>query len=388
MATTKLSFPLRVVLVILVLLWFVGQIFDSAPSSSPTHAPSAAAASLPSTPLHHLVVATRHKPGLDLLLLSARSFGYRSTVLGRNDSRPLGHWDKAFGLKLLLIRDAVAALPPRDWVIFTDAYDALFQRPAVDLVAALEAREAVDAAHALIFTAETYEWPDSGRPYTTRGAYRLPFLNSGVYAGRAANLLASLSDGFTLETDDQRFFTTQYFDKSGKKPGVAIDHGAKFFVCLAGLDRGEYELGVRRGGKSTPIVRLTEKSIAGAEPFVVHLNGNIGKAHMYRVASHLFGDAGARLAEIAQWDGSVIGYVLWPLILLSYALLPWRVRSALSDAEIANEAVVLLSVGVAAVCLWVTIEVRGSGFGISSAILGVLRRFRRGVADDDEKESV
>ncbi len=392
---TKLSLPLRAVLSIFILLWIAGQLFDSA-HTPPPPAPAPPAASLsPTTPLHHLVVATRHKPGLDLLLLSARSFGYRSTVLGRNDSRPLGHWDKAFGLKLLLIRDAVAALPPRDWVIFTDAYDALFQRAAGDLVAALEAREAADAAHALLFTAETYEWPDGGRPYTTRTQHRLPYLNSGVYAGRAGSLAASLADGFTLETDDQRFFTTQYFDRSGRKPGVAIDHGAKFFVCLAGLERSEYELGWRRGagGKAAaaaaaPVVRLTEKSIAGAEPFVVHLNGNIGKAHMYRVAAHLFGDAGARLAEIAQWDGSVTGYVLWPFILLSYALLPWRARSALSDAGVANEAVVALSILVAALSVWATIEVRGAGFGISSAVLNALRRLRRGVIDGDEKESV
>ena len=63
----------------------------------------------------------------------------------------------------------------------------------------------------LLFTAEVYEWPDVGRPYATRHL-RLPFLNSGVYAGRAAAVLRAVdSGGYDLNTDDQRFFTGHYF---------------------------------------------------------------------------------------------------------------------------------------------------------------------------------
>jgi hypothetical protein len=308
----------------------------------------------PSTPLHHLVVATRPKPGLELLLLSAQTMGFNSIVLGRNDSRPLGHWDKAFGLKMILVRDALALLPPNDWMIFTDAYDALFMRPAADLVHALERREAADPSHALLFNAESFEWPDFGKPYKTRNR-RLPYLNSGVYAGRVGAVLGALSGGFTLETDDQRFFTSEYFGEAGvPTAGIAIDHGAEFFVCLAGFSQGEYDLGWKVINKqSVPIVRIREPTLAGAEPYIVHFNGNIGKVHMYRVAAHTLGHAGAVLAERAQWEGSISGYVLWPSRLLYMALLPWRFRSAINNAELADHCALAIF---SAVVTWVVIQ--------------------------------
>ena len=270
--------------------------------------------------------------------------GYNSTVLGLNDPRPLGHWDKMFGLKLLLVRDALANLSPKDWVLFTDAYDVLLLRPAYDFVEALEAREARDPSHSLVFNAEKFEWPDRGKPYTNKKR-RLPYLNSGVYAGRVGALSLALAEGFNLDTDDQRFFTSEYFEEKGfPAMGIAIDHSAALFVCLAGFQRDDYELGWRKGAGGSdaplPIVRLRQPELGGSEPYIVHFNGNIGKVHIYRVATHAFGHAGAVLAERAQWEGSISGYLLWPARAVYMAALPWRVRAILNKAELTDHAAV------------------------------------------------
>ena len=355
--------------------------FTSCPSPPPTPLPPATTLYLPlsvsiiepsprgnalrthSTPLHHIIVATQQKPGLDLLLTSARAMGYHSIVLGRNDTRPLGHWDKKFGLKLMLVRDALAGLPPNDWVLFTDAYDVLLMRPAFDFVEALEAREAADHLHPLIFNAETYEWPDAGKPYTTK-RFRLPFLNSGVYAGRVGALTKALASGFSLETDDQRFFTSEYFKEVGfPTTGIAIDHKASLFVCLAGFTRLDYELGWKKsmsgGGESPiPIVRLRHPELIGAEPYIVHFNGNIGKVHLYRVATHAFGSAGGVLAERAQWEGSISSYFLYPARVIYIALLPWRARVMLNEAELTDHVALILFTAVATFVSWIVFEYR------------------------------
>ena len=327
---------------------FLLRLFDS--SSSPAAgagAPPPAPAAAPPRNLHHLVVATKRRPGLDLLLLSASQQGYRTTVLGANESRPLGHWAQAFGLKMILMRDAVAALPPDDWVLFTDAYDVIFQRPAAELVGALEAWEARAggpnrSAPRLLFTAEVYEWPDVGLPYATRHL-RLPFLNSGVYAGRAGAVLRAVdSGGYDLGTDDQRFFTGHYFAQA--PVAVELDHAAALFACLAGLTGAQFSLvgGGGGGGGAALVVPAPGDGVAGAAPHVLHFNGANGKVHMYRAAAHVMGEAGARVAERAAWEGGVSFILLAPSRELMVALLPWSVRRRLNQLPGAPEAAALL----------------------------------------------
>lgn len=339
-ASAPTTFRVALLLLVLSALLHALEFLGGAPP-----APAPAGGALAPRNLHHLVVATKRRPGLDLLRLSASQLGYRTTVLGANDSRPLGHWAQAFGLKMFLMRDAVAALPPDDWVLFTDAYDVIFQRPAAELVGALEAWEARAgpnrSAPRLLFTAEVYEWPDVGRPYATRHL-RLPFLNSGVYAGRAAAVLRAVdSGGYDLSTDDQRFFTGHYFAQA--PVAVELDHAAAVFACLAGLKEEEFSL-VGGGGGGTPalVVPAPGDGVAGAAPFVLHFNGANGKVHMYRAVAHVMGEAGARVAERAAWEGGVSFILLAPSRELMVALLPWGVRRRLNQLPGAPEAVALL----------------------------------------------
>jgi hypothetical protein len=300
-----------------------------------------------STPnLHHLVVATKSKPGLDLLLYSARRGGYATHILGAADARPIGHHTTplcmfdcptAFGLKLILVKEAVAALPPRDWVLFTDAYDVIFSRPAPELLAALEAWEAsAPAGVDLLFGAEKFEWPDGNLPgYAARGPAPYPFLNSGVYAGRAAAVLASVSDGYDLSTDDQRFFTEKFVGSHAKPRGsassrIALDENQNIFANFAGTN-GDVDWFVDHS-------RILFGS-ARTAPIVLHFNSGLGKRHMLKVAAAALGPAGAALADVAQYDGNEIRELfLNPAKNILLSFLPYMVRAALSAAHLGDAA--------------------------------------------------
>lgn len=311
--------------------------------------------------LHHLVVATKRRPGLELLLASSARFGYRTTVLGSNESRPLGHWSKAFGLKMILMHEAVAALPPDDWVLFTDAYDVVFQRPALELLAALEEWEASSNGSSpsgrLLFTAEVYEWPDVNGPYTTRHL-RLPFLNSGVYAGRARHVLRAVSSGYDLNTDDQRFFTQQMFGTGGGAPSptlptIVIDHEARYFSCMAGLPVQDFALWPPGAAAPYPLVVPIEGGgVVGTPPFVLHFNGANGKVHLFWAVQHVLGEGGAFLAERPAWEGGVSFILLGPSRELMILMLPWKARLFLHNHKLADAAAIAISV-MCLVGLWV-----------------------------------
>lgn len=320
-----------------------------------TPGPVPALPGLPALPaLHHLVVSTRQEPGLVLLLESAARFGYNSRVLGLNDTRPLGHWASAFGLKMILMREAAAALPPQDWVLFTDAFDVVFQRPAGELLAALEAWDARQQnGSRLLFTAELYEWPDLAQPYATRHL-RLPFLNSGVYAGRARELLRTLdSSAFDLSTDDQRFFTQLHL--AGGAGAPELDHAAAFFASMAGLHPGlDYELAAAAPPQQPlPLVLPRPGAgVAGTPPFVLHFNGAHGKTHFFATAGHVLGDRGAFLAERAAWVHGLRFWLMLPFREGMIVLLPWRLRAAARAAGLTDAVALALPLALAAALRW------------------------------------
>jgi len=262
---------------------------------------------------------------------------------------------------MILMHEAVAALPPNDWVLFTDAYDVIFQRPAAELLAALEEWESSSAggnsspSGRLLFTAEVYEWPDVGGPYTTRHL-RLPFLNSGVYAGRARHVLAAVSSGYDLNTDDQRFFTQQMFGTGGgapspKLPTIEVDHQARYFSCLAGLPEDQFTLqqaplaSLGGGGRSFPlVVPVPGGGVSGTAPYVLHFNGANGKVHMFKAVAHVLGEWGAYMGERPAWEGGVSFIVLGPSRELLILLIPWRLRQLLHHYKLSDGLAVVLTI--------------------------------------------
>jgi hypothetical protein len=331
------------------------DVLDDITVPSPVYAPIGG--SPPGAPgaarLHHLTVCTRREAGLTLLLESGARFGYSSTVLGLNDTRPLGHWATAFGLKLILMLEAVSALPPNDWVLFTDAYDVVFQRPAAELLAALEAWGAgpEGAGGRLLFTAEVYEWPDLQQPYDTRHL-RLPYLNSGVYAGRAGDVRRAVSGGYDLNTDDQRFFTQQYFE--GGRARHVLDHGAHFFASLAGLNPGEhYQLVPPTAAGGLPLLVPNPGSgVEGKPPFVLHFNGAFGKKHFFDTAGFVLGQRGALLSERAAWVHGLRYWLMLPFREAMILAIPWRARMAIRSAGLTDAVALALPAAAALALRW------------------------------------
>jgi hypothetical protein len=188
--------------------------------------------------MHILTVCTRRTAGLDLWEDTAISQGFTPKILGLGDSRSLSHESKHFGLKFLLLAKHLETLDMNDMCLVTDGFDVIFHN-AQSLSAHLDHMP----PELLLFAAEAYENPDTGNPYPTRHL-RMPFLNSGVYAGRAGAILKVLQPALTnpdiLALDDQRYFTKYLFDNPGS---IALDHECKLFVCMAGLEKQrDYEV--------------------------------------------------------------------------------------------------------------------------------------------------
>jgi len=188
--------------------------------------------------MHILTVCTRRTAGLDLWEDTAISQGFSPKILGLGDSRALGHESKHFGLKFVVLAQYLETLDKNDMCIVTDGFDVIFHN-AQSLSAHLDHMP----VEMLLFAAEAFENPDTGNPYPTRHL-RLPFLNSGVYAGRAGTILKvlqpALANKNVLELDDQRYFTDYLFNNPGS---IALDHECKLFVCMAGLEKQrDYEI--------------------------------------------------------------------------------------------------------------------------------------------------
>jgi hypothetical protein len=187
--------------------------------------------------MHLSSVCNKRCPGLDLWEKTARLNNLTPIVLGLEDSRELGHESERFGLKFILLADYLRHLNPSDMCLVTDGFDVIFYQCETLEKRLLEAIHPTE----LLFAADVFENPDQGGPYKTR-QFRAPYLNSGVYAGRAGIILAVLQQAFrgseleTLKLDDQRYFTQYMF----KNPGVIrIDHACEHFACTAGLDYGK-----------------------------------------------------------------------------------------------------------------------------------------------------
>jgi hypothetical protein len=202
--------------------------------------------------MHLITVCNRRTLGLDLWEETAKLQGFIPTILGLGDKRDLGHESKRFGLKFVLLAQHLRTLDASDLCLVTDGYDVIFHN-CISLHSILEQIP----THMLAFAGDVYENPDQGGPYKTRHL-RIPYLNSGVYAGRAGTILdvldAALHQADPFDLDDQRYFTQYMFANPQR---IIVDHECKVFVCMAGLEARDYS--VKDGklvvfGTSTPSV--------------------------------------------------------------------------------------------------------------------------------------
>jgi hypothetical protein len=209
--------------------------------------------------MHIYTVVNKEDPGLDLWRLTAEKFQYKAKVLLAPKSSKLGHSSGWFGQKFVTLAEELKQLDPETLCLVTDGFDVIFiQDP---LLVEEKIKSLIDIDSQLLFASELYENPDQGNPYVTENRL-FPYLNSGVYAGKASVILTVLQTALdsdkVLELDDQRFFTQYMFQHPNR---IVLDYNAKVFLCLAGFTNFQIE-------KKKLIVTETKQ-----EPGIVHFQG-------------------------------------------------------------------------------------------------------------------
>jgi hypothetical protein len=180
-----------------------------------------------------ITVCNKRNAGLELWEKTARMENLSPVILGLDDTRELGHDSQKFGLKFILLAQYLKTLPPHELCMVTDGFDVIFYKCE-------NLEQKLSALHpaSLLFAGDVFENPDQGLPYTSTH-FKVPYLNSGVYAGRASTILAVLQPALSkqyneiLALDDQRYFTQYMFSNPGV---IFIDNECKYFACLAGLE--------------------------------------------------------------------------------------------------------------------------------------------------------
>jgi hypothetical protein len=184
----------------------------------------------------HLTVSNKQHPGLDLLLASTSLLSNVQTrVLGIGNGTPIGHGGAGFGLKLQLLQQELKLLPPLQPVLFTDAWDVLLQGSVDPLLEWLKDNEGK-----VLFAAETTKWPNKDLLYPVPLTFPFPYLNSGVFMGRAKDILSLLEKPFDAKTDDQGYYSEQFVLASNDK--IVLDHEAKYFLCMHGIDKHDVHI--------------------------------------------------------------------------------------------------------------------------------------------------
>ncbi len=169
----------------------------------------------------HITICDKPHEGLRLLLASTRENPLlRSVVLGLGTKQRVGH-GRGFGLKLSLLKEYLMNLKEDEYIIFTDAFDVLFQTGEIGINKTKELIKWIDNNQTVLFAKEEVNWPDKNLVYT-----RPKYLNSGVFAGRAKHILELLQVPFTETTDDQLYYAKQYIQGKG-----ILDQN-DFFVCF------------------------------------------------------------------------------------------------------------------------------------------------------------
>jgi len=232
-------------------------------------------------------VSTLTHANLDRLHASAAWWGGSISVLGMHDPRFV-EWGKGFGVKLELVHEHLRTLPADDLFLFTDAFDVLMMASTADLRDAflhtsklVMARERADPAGAspprvpsILFSAEFFCHPDPNRtvfyPASDHAYPDFPHLNSGTYVGRAGDLLAVMDRfaNYTLDDDDQRYWTTAYLAsrEDPTLPRIILDHENDVFLCMSGY-RIDWHLNF------DPAIRRYKYKRTPGLPAVIHFNG-------------------------------------------------------------------------------------------------------------------
>jgi len=268
-------------------------------------------------PFAHITVSNKPHPGLDALLLSCKPFDIKTRVLGMGNKTPIGHKTGGFGLKLELLKQELELLPQEQLILFTDAYDVIIQH-------SLEALEQwfQEESHQnkVLFAAESSKWPleIDDLFYPSPLQFPMPYLNSGVFAGRAKSILSLLQEPFVSTTDDQGYYSKQFLSGTSC---IVLDHRAEFFQCMVGLDAKQIIESNNKNALDFSHTSGIERWIA--KPAILHLNsGNTRVIFFSKVILTVLGPQYAYLAR--QIKTKLITdflYTNWKILLFAVLVL-------------------------------------------------------------------
>jgi hypothetical protein len=224
-------------------------------------------------PLLHLTVSNKPHPGLDALRLSSLKYGVQTRVLGMGSATAIGHGGFGFGLKLSLLHRELRVLPPETIVLFTDAFDVLIQRELASLETWCESN-----SQKVLFAAETSKWPCKELMYPSPLHFPYPYLNSGVFCGKASAILDLLDSAeYTDKTDDQEYYTRLLLQKNS----IVLDHQAEFFQCLVGVNEKDLTF-----GDKLQVQHFDGLKQWTTTPAVLHLNNGFTRFKLFTKCIH------------------------------------------------------------------------------------------------------
>jgi hypothetical protein len=209
---------------------------------------------------YYITVATKPNPVLNKIKERVKQNKEKIYVLGEHENRQIG-WEghQNFGVKLREVSDFLKApfLEKDDIVLFTDAYDVVYcgtQKEIID--------KYLEFDKPIVFGCEKQCNPDPKRASEYKFVdTEFPYLNSGMYIGRVWALRKCILEyKYNDRDDDQRFWTTQFFENPDL---IGLDYKNQLFLNTVDMDEMYFYLD-------------KENSIAvyrGSTPLFVHVNG-------------------------------------------------------------------------------------------------------------------
>lgn len=210
--------------------------------------------------LYYITIATKPHKVLDKLIKKVKKNGEEIEVLGMKENRQIG-WEnqQRFGVKLREVAEFLKRpnLNPDDIVLFTDAYDVAYfgnQKEIIERYLAFQ--------YPIVFGCEKDCHPD---PFRSKEYSKIDeefsYLNSGMFIGRVYALQKCILNYQYNDTDDdQRYWTTQYFENPDL---ITLDYKNSLFLNTSGFNENLFIFDI-------------ENNIAfykSYNPLFVHVNG-------------------------------------------------------------------------------------------------------------------
>jgi hypothetical protein len=210
--------------------------------------------------LYYITIATKPHPVLDKIKERIKKNRETIEILGGHENRQIG-WEghQNFGVKLREVSDFLKRpnLNDNDIILFTDAYDVVYCGTQKEII-----EKYLKMNKPIIFGAEKQCNPDPKRAsnYSFTGT-EFPYLNSGMFIGRVWALRKCiLQYKYNDRDDDQRFWTTQFFENPEL---ISLDYTNQLFLNTVDMNEQFFIL-----DKENYIALYKH-----ANPIFVHVNG-------------------------------------------------------------------------------------------------------------------